>query len=254
MRRPPVRKVRNLLSVDWDFFLPVDHGSQLFDWGHAENGLFMGPLMWQLRAAPFIQAGLPLPTCQGWQTFWQRFRFAKNTTLFYGDSHSLAAHSLVHMGITGRCENWDGHHDLGYRPDSLERIHRTMTVDCSDWMLLYHEILGLQTRVVLPPWMRSIESELERGREVGAEVVQDDGTDQAEPFHRIYVARSGAWTPTWCDLDFQAFIDACPVGKKVDLSAMEGHPVLPREFDMAQAEATAQQWTEAMAAHRQRAS
>lgn len=243
MPKPGSRRKRNLLSVDFDFFFPMDHSDQLMDWGHAENGLFMGPILWQIRAAAFLQHGRDLPRCEGLEGFWQRFRFAPGTVLFYADSHSQAAHPAVHLGVNGLVTNLDAHHDLGYDPNALERLRKDGLVDCANWLLFYQDLLGLPTRVILPTWMNDIQDEQARGREVGAEVIRDDGSGLAEEYSRIFVARSGAWTPSWCDDQFQALIDSCPVGTKVDMDEMAGYPPLvPREFDRALAEAHAAEW------------
>lgn len=38
----------------------------------------------------------------------------------------------------------------------------------------------------------------------------DDGDPIAEEFDTVFVCRSGAWVPPWCDGQFEEFLDAAP--------------------------------------------
>lgn len=233
----------HLLSVDWDFFFPTDRSSQLYDWGHSEKMPFlMGPV-WVSRAAGFLQQGMALPRCHGWERFWERFRFQRGAVLYYAESHAQAIHLLVRSRVSGRVVNFDAHHDLGYGPNGIKGLLVSGRADCANWLAAYSILLGNQADVVLPPWQGETElNDVPRRQGVSARI--DDGSNVQVPFGTIMVARSGSWTPSWCDDDFQTFIESCPVQHKVDLDGILGEPLRPREFEVAQAETMAREWRE----------
>ena len=47
-------------------------------------------------------------------------------------------------------------------------------------------------------------------------------------FDRVFLCRSGGWSPSWLDPKFNAFVQACPVEEKIDIG------LTPRVWDPAQ--------------------
>lgn len=188
-----------LLSVDWDFFFPnpLDGGkcsgeeALLYDWGHRESRFFVETI-WPIRAAGFERAGRPLPVVEeGWRSFWSRFTFAPRVKLFVAESHSFAADRRVKRGVTGVL-NFDAHHDCGYS----ERWPAEL--DCGNWMLAY----DCPKQVRYPRWRVGAEGK----PLVPVDLVKDDGSPIRAPIGRVFVCRSGAWVPPWCDTDFECFV------------------------------------------------
>ncbi|KUL44799.1 hypothetical protein ADL22_12715 [Streptomyces sp. NRRL F-4489] len=204
-----------MLVVDWDFFFPNpsygashDETALLYDWAHSESE-FLIDMIWHIRAEGFLRYGLPLPMCQGYEGFWNRFNFGDNPApLLYGDSN-------VHSGLLvpssfgfdasawSKVSLWDAHHDCGYK-GTLEQWKAQGYMECDSWMLKHHE-LGSQLEVIYPPWRTKIDG-IETGPLIPVPRRIDDGTNPDTTYHAIYVCRSGAWVPSWCDRQFEDFL------------------------------------------------
>lgn len=221
-----------LLSVDWDFFFPVPQYDDkfLYDWGHRETPLFMGPDLWYAREAAFISAGIPRPEVNDqWKDFWSRFTFSPDAWLFFGESHSWAASELVAQDV-GRVWSYDAHHDLGY---DAEAVDRTIfgSYSCDTW-LLHYVMTKAEVHVRFPQWMRGYDWG-EPARYPDSMDVDDDLVTTV--IDRVFVCRSGAWVPPWCDHSYSEFVEACPVkaDKRTDLEFF-GWPSTPRDYDQSQ--------------------
>nr|WP_071676983.1 hypothetical protein [Thermus brockianus] len=204
-----------LLVVDFDYFFPVpqDPGhpeAHLYAWGHFETPYYLQDV-WEARAWAFLLRGLPLPQAQGWEGFWERFRFAPEAQLFYADSNALAFHPRVRAGVE-EVVLFDAHHDAGYRSLGEEPA-------CDDWMVFYAR-QGARLTLYYPPWR---DPSLEPEPQVPVVRLLDPGGKVEGVFHRAFLCRSGAWVPSWVDPSFFAFLEAAPLPKE----ALE--PVRPRE-------------------------
>lgn len=236
----------NLLVVDWDQFFTCPFGDpeyegideMFYDWGHMESMFFIHGV-WTTRAHGFLMNDMPLPGLTGLQdTFWQRFTFAKDTELLWGESNSIAASVEVTGTKRQRTFNevwlYDAHHDSGYRgEDPLQKL-RASSWGCEDWMVLYFGI-GAVLHMRYPTW-RAWAMTGEPKPIVPVDRQVDDGQPNPRIFNRVVVCRSGAWVPPWAGMDeqFQAFVDAAPVKTKRCLDE-DGCP--PREWNQVQAEA-----------------
>lgn len=234
---------RNLLVIDWDYFFPqpLDGGDYtrdlagLYDWSHAESP-FMIDAIWPLRAAGFIERGLPLPRCEGYKGFWDRFTIARGTRLMYADSNSYA--TLLRPSQDGRWDSvwlFDAHHDCGYR-GTLDQWRRTETVSCEDWMVTHAE-LGSALHVRYPPW-KTRAMAVEPEPLVPVDRCMDDGAPIPVTFDAVFLCRSGAWVPPWCDDQFVDMIESYGFWA---VNIDEQYDQMQREFDHPAAEAMATQ-------------
>lgn len=233
-----------LLSVDWDYFFPRpdeihvgDPGDQwqLYDWGHRETEFHRG-LVWGSRATGFLLNNLPLPGLSGEQdNFWQRFRFSPRATCFVADSHSQMGNNRVCRYVT-EIHSYDAHHDCGYAPAGrLELASKEPPKywTCDNWGQI-HTLCGTPVHIHYPRWKLDA-LEIERSAIVEPASRQiDDVQPMSEPFDRLLIVRSGAWVPPWLDANWERFIAACPIKRKVRLQ-----PVDDRGFDMAEAQESA---------------
>lgn len=210
----------NLLVVDWDFFFPnPSYGAEfgqdalLYDWQHAETP-YLTNYIWSTRAAPFLQYDLPLPKCLDYEGFWQRFNLGGDqpAELLYGDSnlHSgllLPSSFGWEASAWSTISLWDAHHDCGYK-GTLEGWRASGKMQCDTWMLKHYD-LGSHLEVIYPSWRQEIDG-VESGPLIPVDRRIDDGSNPTREYHAVYVCRSGAWVPSWCDGQFDEFLASYP--------------------------------------------
>jgi hypothetical protein len=223
---------QNLLCIDFDYFFPVqrvdDEQGWLYDWGHSEaNSLYLGPI-WGVRAAEFDRAGVPRPQANNeWTDWWGRFNIHEDATLYYADSNVLAYHPDVQGDRkAGQVWLYDAHHDSGYGENrDIKAIVKSGKVSCEDWMVAYRLQHQAELHVRYPAW-KAWAMDLEPEPLVPVDRQVDDGKPNDIVFDTVFVCRSGAWVPPWCDHDFMDFITDAPVNELYELDPCE-----PREFD-----------------------
>ena len=230
-----------LLSVDWDYFFPSQEGldaleaALLWDWGHNENwGGALNEIVWISRAAAFLTRDLPLPLTSGAEdSFWNGVRIAKNAQLFIADSHVRAASLEVMKGVT-EVVNYDAHHDGGYGQDMAD-LFKNQQVDCGDWTFAYvMQNARLETRY--PEWrLRNPEQEPTVVYSMERNYWAEGDTDQ-KFFHKVFICRSGSWTPPWLDDKFVNFVKSCPVFAKLRQKNLVADLLVPREWSQKMAE------------------
>src|SRR5262245_29655343 len=253
MTRTTRLRERTVLVVDWDFWFrnPLEAGDRrdgerdvllLYDWGHREAPFFIEHI-WAIRAAAFMRRDLPLPQMEGgWQVFAQRFRFAKRCELTYADSNSYA-------GLLPRCSDvwlYDAHHDcykIGPSLSAWAAAHTkdgSVTFSCEDWMAI-HALQGARLHHRFPAWRVDARTGvcLDYDARMVATMhldgkVADAAHDPETVIDHVFVCRSGAWVPPWCDGDFHQFLNtfAMPARQLDDLP-------MRRHFDLEQAKADA---------------
>lgn len=210
------------LNIDWDFFVQEDPS---WDWGHAEIALFQD-IMWPIRAMSFAAQGLNLreemspnrsyPAPKDLSTFLIQtmgLKFAPNCSVIVQDSHGKAGQYYVEQDLV---VNIDAHHDCGYHDRAvLQRRWAEGQLEAGSWLwdlLVRHP--SLEARVLYPAWKQWVDYE---GTDFEATLtnamrerlqfnVVDEDTDYSEYqgaiVTDIFLARSGAWTPPWTDVQF----------------------------------------------------
>ena len=203
-----------LLSVDWDFFFPVPEIDKefLYDWGHSENPSIPNSILWNIRGVDFIQRNKPLPLTSGEElNFWERFCFVPDVALYYADSHFNIYSAKVRKNIT-EIWNFDAHHD-SYQTEK-QMLDKGL-ITCENWATLFSSI-GIKVNTVYPQWKKwAIKEDKPKGTIEKRRV--DNKNKFQEHFDRIFVCRSGAWTPPWIDKYFWDFITKCPVKNKIKI-------------------------------------
>lgn len=165
------------------------------------------------RAAAFFRCGVSLPGLSGEErSFWNRCQTAPGATLFLADSHALATDPCV-LEDVGHISHLDAHHDAGYGgPASAATLLADGEVDCGNW-LLAAMLQGTHAEVVYPTWKpRGVH---ERAPSLPVTRRVDDGAPLAGPFDRVFLCRSGAWTPPWVEDAFWDLVDAWPGAGRV---------------------------------------
>src|SRR5262245_40814063 len=203
----------NLLVIDFDFFFPVPHNDvgeylRFYDWGHSEAwSTALLSIMWQERAAAFLNADRKLPDVLVPDDFWDRFTFSDDAELTYANSNMHAVQGpdtgLWYPSDIEQVWLFDAHHDSGYGNSKAE------TVTCEDW-LAYFTVNGAETHVRYPTWHTDA-FDVEPNPDIAPTSRQhDDGAALDVEFDHTFVCRSDSWVPPWCDGDFGTFIARHP--------------------------------------------
>ena len=125
----------------------------------------------------------------------------------------------------------DAHHDSGYKslPDTLTGIGRN-GYSCEDWMLRF---ASAERQVVYPDWRKSIDCENGEPLLPVTRMLWSNFDPQERVYDRVFVCRSGAWTPPWLDEHFISFISDFPK-RYTSLDPIEWKyaAMLPREFSL----------------------
>lgn len=220
------RQRKNALIVDWDYFFPID---ARWDWGFSEHhSSLTAGAVWMGRAGSFAEAELPrtLP----WEGFWERFRYSGACELHVADSNRWAAASLTsRFGHLGDVGIWlfDQHHDCGYKGNLDQNVN---TITCENWMVicgLDAEPPGSNLHVLYPTHrIDAFDEEPEPILPVDRRFDRDLPLGYLpDVIDHVFVCRSGAWVPPWCDEEFCAFVDAAPMSV-----AWESHDLNVRPF------------------------
>lgn len=211
-----------LLSIDWDFFFPegsLDPNQwHLFDWSHGDSGSLYLNFIWYTRGAAFLRSGLSLPGLSGDEVdFWDRFTFSPRTRLFTADSHVHLYDRKVYRGVT-EVVSFDAHHDGGYHGTFEEWLSKG-EVSCENWAVAL-QASDVKCKVIYPRWKSwAMTAEPEPLVPLARSVDAGEGGH----FDRIFVCRSGGWTPPWLDKQFSAFLKKCPVpqSKRIAIKSIE---------------------------------
>ncbi|MEU7050520.1 hypothetical protein [Streptomyces eurythermus] len=218
----------HLLVVDWDFFFPTPTAGaplgehpELYAWPVAEDAVHVEAI-WLRRARAFVKAGVAAPYCENFRGFWSRFSMTPDAPLFVADSNAWAGQLFPsNLGGDGPWESvhlYDAHHDCGYSPNhrSFEDWKARGPITAENW-LLAHYWNGSKVFVHFPPWRESMSRPSERPL-IPVSMFIDDGTAPKVGFDAIFVCRSGAWVPSWCDMQFEEFLSGCPTKRRVEVS------------------------------------
>jgi len=208
--------MRRLLSVDWDYFFP---DLAWMDWGHNETALLI-EYIWSQRCGDFHlktkQSVLDcvVPDPQLLDGFWQRVLHAESKPeLLVCESHAALAKWIAEWNLQiDHVDNYDQHHDCGYNesPHNSSSFNQQYH-DCGAWAryLLDKRLIGTYG-VHYPLWRKQEpeRTQAELDQRLGRHGAYDTRTGPRRPikYDRIFICRSGGWTPPWCDDRLQQFI------------------------------------------------
>ena len=171
---------------------------------------------------------MELPRSSGWQDFIKRFRIASNAPVYVTESNSWGASEMFdgfdHITL------YDAHHDSGYDDEVVKRLFDTGALGCGEWMV-GHALRGVKLEMHYPTWKKDA-FDYEPKPQVPVNRSFDTGKHDRRVYDAVYVCRSGAWTPTWEDENFNKFWSSIP-GSIVDPKLFDdGFAIKPRGFDM----------------------
>jgi len=202
-----------LLTVDWDFFF--DNKLTLADIGHKENKFFIEEL-WMLRHDLLDIRPVPL-----YKSFWNELNEIglKPHHAYVGESHIFAynifdiikAKDITVVNFDTHSDCWDGRDIVAQ--NWLKCLYRVKTT----WNFIW----------VYPEWGEHF-GKCPRKRFKKVPYSELSNYIEDTQVLLTYIARSGAWTPPWCDKFFYDLL------KPLNVTYMDDeYPVSkPREFDL----------------------
>lgn len=152
-----------------------------------------------------------------WQIMWTHCRRAE--VLILVDSHAFIQH-IIRPG--DKIWNFDQHHDCGYnKSDNQSPFH------CGNWAIDRRKIA--EYHLVYPEWRRKNPEKFEL---VPPTTISFEPRDLPE-FDVVFVCRSSAWTPSWCDLSWMSFLDylRTELPELWNSRIATGYVTAPRNFD-----------------------
>jgi len=192
-----------VLSIDWDYFLP---DVAMYDWGHRESKFFVES-SWSLRCGShnLLTGERALesvnPDKKLLHNFWEKRVSGSGLAMLVAESHATMYYWLRDFTIS-EVVNFDQHHDLGYPSAKGE-------LDCGNWAgKMINEGRIKRYTLVYPPWRRNKKQreDLPKKKKGVVEIFHDAEAVPREEYDAIFICRSGAWTPSWCDKDFTKFV------------------------------------------------
>jgi hypothetical protein len=192
-----------VLSIDWDYFFP---DIAWYDWGHRESEWFVES-SWMHRCGNhnILTGERALETVNPDEkliyNFWNKRVQGSGLAMLVSESHATMYHWLKDWTID-ELVCFDQHHDLGYPSAKGE-------LDCGNWAgKMLNERRIRRYTLVYPPWRKNKknrESKMPKRKEVA--VHYDANEVPRQEYDAIHICRSGAWTPSWCDKEFNRFVE-----------------------------------------------
>lgn len=232
MPRVPVAKTPIWLSIDWDSFIPE---MQEWDFGHSEGhhpDLQMA--LWQIRAASSLARGQDLRKLTAFRENQHPDDFCSDLArkgfklegaeIAVAESHMYAASWFTEArGVDGVASpnivHFDAHHDLGYQGmQSLNDHVRKQRADAGNWLGVFLRLFPrTKATLVLSSWKPDVVAETLKQAPMTPSVRKRVTVQQwpelpaGGQVTRVFVCRSGAWSPPWHDRAFADFIAALKV-------------------------------------------
>lgn len=217
------------VSIDWDFFCarpqaPRTPGYLDAPYGSEEQGDWLRDLAWNERVEQARAAGVDLaqhfgmvagPSPREMTTTLATHLDLAGSPLQVADSHRHAYEAVAAYGRPLDVVSFDAHHDLGYSAERTDAEEEYTRFGCDSWLLwaLRHGHASRVT-VVLPDWLDTSRDDNTPEQFLGAQARQvtivrySEWAESAHARHwphvaGMFLARSGWWSPPWCDRDLQ---------------------------------------------------
>lgn len=207
----------NLLSVDWDYFVPLCR-----DWcgSYLENKRNVS-LQWYKRYLKYKNCGKDITKSVDagyeWTNFWNKvikkhFDLTSVKDVFVSGSHKFSYDIAKEFDLK-RVFSFDAHSDLGY--GGLGALD--FEINCANWLgkLLKESIIKEANIIYSPYTHENIVDFKELNKAFNINYCSLKDLQHSIPVHAIHICRSGAWTPPWLDPKFESFIKSLGMPYKV---------------------------------------
>lgn len=207
--------LKNLLSIDWDYFIPV---YERWSGSYLENKRNI-MMIWYKRYFENKRHGIDIENSiregKELKTFLKLikkyFTFSKNVKMYVSDSHKFSYY-ITKDNKCSRVINFDAHSDLGY--GGLKSLD--FELNCANWLgkLLKNKIVQ-DVNIVYSPYTHETSEEFSEINKTFN--VKYPGIDYLPEIKidAIHVCRSGSWTPPWLDNKFYKFINSFNILYKI---------------------------------------
>ncbi|WP_227764619.1 arginase [Zhaonella formicivorans] len=198
---------KNLLSIDWDYFVPVNKewcGSYLENAQNLSGLWYQRYLRERMRGEDIrrtVDTGPELE--EFWPKIITRFNIRKTTKVYVSDSHKFSYeicrdHGCNHVYL------FDAHADLGYGGISSLAFE----LNCANWLgkLLQDNVIAKATIFYSPYTYEKQEDFEEINRVFNIRYCTLEDLKGQIEVAAIHICRSGAWTPPWLDAKFYNFV------------------------------------------------
>lgn len=207
---------KNLLSIDWDYFIPIKRewcGSYIENKRNKIN-------MWYKRYFEAMKKGENIEKSVRagkeimgfWNKIKQHFIIKEKTKIYISDSHKISYYIAKDNGCD-EVINFDAHSDLGY--GGMKSLD--FELNCANWLgkLLKNEIVKRVSIVYSPYTYENKEEFQEINHNFHVDYPDMEDFKDKMIVDYIHICRSGSWTPPWLDCRFYEFIKALNMNYKV---------------------------------------
>lgn len=207
------------LVVDWQYFVDYPEWESV-DVTHPGHGNAYWEDMQKLHESAAVE--LPKPT--GHIGFWDQFSFSDNARLYVSDANIMAIAYLMRHFRDGDSETppwdvgiwcFDRHHDAIDGLDSTTDPWCQVSTESLDWQIFLQSEVGVYNpiNVVLPDCLKGRDPRVNRppATVVNQFYYSDVKDTMPHTFDFVFVCRSSNRVPTWCDGEFNEFIESCPI-------------------------------------------
>lgn len=200
----------NILSIDWDYFIPL---KKEWSGSYIENNKNIN-FLWYKRYFEHKNKGEDLESSiivdrklmqHFLLTLSLKFYIEKDAKLYVSDSHKFSYYIAKNFS----CDNiysFDAHTDLGYGGLASLKFE----VNCGNWLgKLFDDAIIKTAYILLSPFSFENSSQFkEINNKFDIRYIDTDDIYNLPNISIIHIARSGAWTPPWLDHDFFQLIDS----------------------------------------------
>ncbi|MDE4542391.1 arginase [Thermoanaerobacterium sp. R66] len=209
--------VRSLLSIDWDYFIPLKK-EWLNSYTETQRNI---EWIWYKRHLESYLRGIDIEKSVSisyrlddfWDKIREHFIFAKDIEVYVSESHMLS----YHIAINNKCEevySLDTHADLGYGGISSVNFK----LNCANWMgKLLSEGRIKKAHIVYSHHTTEKPEDFKDFNKLFPVRYYNDIDELPKGIYTaaIHICRSGAWTPPWLDDEFFKLVNNLNLPYKV---------------------------------------
>lgn len=198
---------KNLLSVDWDYFIRIP-GESSYSYTESKRNVTG---IWYKRFLLSRSRGTDIREVyrlsEEAPSFWKKirkyFQFNGDIKGIVSDSHVLS-YSIAKEYCCDTVYLFDAHSDLGYGGISALDFE----LNCANWLgkLLKEKAISRAYIVYSPFTMEKPSYFSQMNRMFDIQYIGFDEMKEKISLNALHICRSGAWTPPWYDNDFLQFI------------------------------------------------